>query len=87
MKCPICETEIDEDMKLAMNEDIWMNHCEAMYRAGGRPRRFDNIPEWLKTQRIKEYYSKLEIKIEKRNKERANEAKNSILEKLEQPTH
>lgn len=66
MNCPICETEIDAitpEVKLAMNEDKWMNHCEAMLQQGGRPRKFENIPEYLKTERIKKYYLNLEKRI------------------------
>ncbi|EKP13221.1 hypothetical protein LEP1GSC191_2755 [Leptospira borgpetersenii serovar Mini str. 201000851] len=45
---------------MAMTEDLWMNHCEGMFQKGWRPGKFENLPDILKTKRIRLYYEKLE---------------------------
>jgi len=87
MNCPVCKSEIDlitDELKVAVNEDFWMNHCEKMLQQGGTPRKFENIPDYLKTERIKQYYKGLEIRIKKQGVQ--NETKSSVLEKSKQPS-
>ncbi|WP_032853736.1 hypothetical protein [Leptospira borgpetersenii] len=64
IECPHCKRKFDspetEEVRMAMTEDLWMNHCEGMFQKGWRPGKFENLPDILKTKRIRLYYEKLE---------------------------
>ncbi|WP_426486824.1 hypothetical protein [Leptospira interrogans] len=46
-------------------EDIWIDHCEEFLRLGKTPRRWNELPEYIKTERMKEYYIELKKRIER----------------------
>ncbi|TGK47547.1 hypothetical protein EHQ16_03075 [Leptospira kanakyensis] len=69
--CPNCKNSFSDqslpyELQLTIAEDLWMNHCEEMFRKGGRPRKLENLPSYIHTPRIKAYYEKLEKRIEAR---------------------
>ncbi|EKO51471.1 hypothetical protein LEP1GSC127_2928 [Leptospira kirschneri str. 200801925] len=51
-------------------EDIWIDHCEEFLRRGWTPRRWKDLPDYLKTERMREYYVELKKRIEARDQEK-----------------
>ncbi|EMM77071.1 hypothetical protein [Leptospira santarosai] len=51
-------------------EDLWIDHCEYFLRRGWTPRRWKDLPEYIKTERMKKYYAELKRRIEGRNEEK-----------------
>ncbi|WP_081100613.1 hypothetical protein [Leptospira weilii] len=49
---------------LKRSEDLWINHCEDFLRRGFIPKRWNELPEYIKTERMKEYYIQLKRRIE-----------------------
>lgn len=72
MKCPHCESEFDavtKELVQLRNEDMWINHCEEMFRNGWRPSKIDKLPDNLKSStRMIKYYEGLEKRIAKRDR-------------------
>ncbi|WP_232380503.1 hypothetical protein [Leptospira ainlahdjerensis] len=55
------------------SEDLWIDHCEDFLRRGKILKRWNELPEYIKTERMKEYYIELKRRIE--SNERSNENK------------
>ncbi|MDI7187124.1 hypothetical protein QMM42_13025 [Leptospira santarosai] len=51
-------------------EDLWIDHCEDFLRRGWTPRRWKDLPEYIKTERMKKYYAELKRRIEARDQEK-----------------
>ncbi|WP_001288295.1 hypothetical protein [Leptospira interrogans] len=45
-------------------EDVWIEHCENFLRRGRTPRHWNDLPDYLKTERMKKYYIELKRRIE-----------------------
>ncbi|WP_025183491.1 hypothetical protein [Leptospira kirschneri] len=54
------------------SEDIWIEHCENFLRRGWIPRRWNDLPEYIKTERMKEYYIELKRRIESNERAKDN---------------
>ncbi|RHX89882.1 hypothetical protein [Leptospira stimsonii] len=51
-------------IELKRAEDLWINHCEDFLRRGKILKRWNELPVYLKTERMKEYYIELKRRIE-----------------------
>ncbi|MDO6395471.1 hypothetical protein Q4554_15440 [Leptospira santarosai] len=49
------------------SEERWIEHCEVSLRKGRTPPRWKDLPEWIKTERMREYYIELRERIERQN--------------------
>ncbi|EMK12899.1 MULTISPECIES: hypothetical protein [Leptospira] len=57
-------------------EQRWINHCEDFLRRGKIPSRWSELPDWIKTERIRMYYIELKKRIE--SNESANQHNKKI---------
>ncbi|EMJ63484.1 MULTISPECIES: hypothetical protein [Leptospira] len=57
-------------IELKHAEDLWIEHCERFLKRGSIPKRWNELPEYIKTERMKEYYIELKRRIE--SNERSN---------------
>ncbi|MDI7190876.1 hypothetical protein [Leptospira santarosai] len=53
-------------------EDLWIDHCEDFLRRGRTPRRWKDLPEYIKTERMREYYIELKRRIKKNESDKKN---------------
>ncbi|WP_017863223.1 hypothetical protein [Leptospira santarosai] len=49
------------------SEERWIEYCEGLLRRGRTPSRWKDLPEWIKTERMREYYIELKERIERQN--------------------
>ncbi|EMF82185.1 hypothetical protein LEP1GSC188_3375 [Leptospira weilii serovar Topaz str. LT2116] len=45
------------------SEERWINHCEDFLKRGKTPARWEELPDWIKTERIRKYYVELKKRI------------------------
>lgn len=65
--CPHCGAEqISDEIATARDIDFWQAHCEAIFKSGYKPRSYSKLPDYLKTEEMKEYYQKLSKRIKAR---------------------
>jgi hypothetical protein len=68
---------LDKSVLILQNEDYWLNHCEKIFASGGRPSKFERLPQYLQTDRIRKYYETLEKRITAREN-RLNEMEKTL---------
>ncbi|WP_036057217.1 hypothetical protein [Leptospira noguchii] len=54
----------EDPIGLKRSEDLWINHCENFLRRGWTPRRWKDLPDYLKTERMRKYYVELRRRTE-----------------------
>jgi hypothetical protein len=67
MNCDACL--LSPELKLLQAEDNWITHCERMLKYGSRATRFEKLPDFIKTDRIKKFYEGYEIRVKNKKNE------------------
>ncbi|WP_017863720.1 hypothetical protein [Leptospira santarosai] len=62
----------EDSTELKHAEDLWIDHCEDFLRRGWTPRRWKDLPDYLKTERMRKYYIELKRRIESNESDKKN---------------
>ena len=71
--CPVCShvyEVLTVELKQLIQEDVWINHCESIFRTGGRASKLDILDKSLHTERMIKYYELYEKKIQTRQEKK-----------------
>ncbi|WP_232371499.1 hypothetical protein [Leptospira ainazelensis] len=57
------DEKINDDY-IQRQENLWIIHCENLLRKGKIPKRWDDLPPYIKTERMRKYYVELRKRLE-----------------------
>ncbi|PJZ51585.1 hypothetical protein [Leptospira adleri] len=57
------DEKINDDY-IQRQENLWIIHCENFLRKGKIPKRWEELPQYIKTERMRKYYVELKKRLE-----------------------